>query len=751
MRDILWPLWLALAILVSGCRQFPEPNGVDLIAEFPLARQSYIVSGQGPVGRPAFRAYLGSGLRPDLDGDWARAEIDDQVQAFGFFLYQARPVSVIVTGRSERAKTVAFSCQGKAVGQATVGPKLDGFRLSISQDSVIKGMNWIFVENAGDVAWRDFRMFPSDSGLSTKTGLPLEAGVKGGVLSVPFGQSLDYSLTSPEFSRLVFEVDGWVESGGPALDPSLLEVEVRLIGDGPETPNSWTVRGDGQHKVDLPDGLGEFGLQLSARLLSSGGPLPGQVGVEFRQLKLCRSHAQPSTLPSPPVLTEPTPSRPTNVVVYVVDTLRADKLAAYGYGQPSSPNFDGLAQDSVLFFKAVAESPWTKPSVATIISGLESDQHGVFDFNDVLDPHHTTLAEILKEAGYQTFGVVANPLVGARFGFDQGFDKYLALPVTKRAADVNREAFKLLREKDGERPFFLYLQPIDPHLPYDPPEPFRSRALSWHNIETTEGEKLLPSTDKPGFITMTHHLYRQAALGLPPEVPQSTRRLIEALYDGEVATADAGIGEVIAWLKAQGVYDDTLIVVTSDHGEELLDRDWLGHMHTFYEELVRVPLLIKFPRGRGKGERSEEVFNHRDLLPTIVKELGLSVPKLVQGKSFQARESAQGLSQMKAGADAVEAGQSYSEFLQRGTSLRVGDLKLIHHDSSVKATLLRGLFDLSRDPTEQDNLILKRPLTALRLEAELARQKRRYSGSSEASKGPADVTRSILESLQYVR
>ena len=753
-RGLLICSFLLLTLGLASCQRYPEENSVDLLSEFPLARQSNIVAGQGSVGRPPFRSYLGAGLRPDLDGDWARATSNGRVQAFGFFLYQARPLSVVVTGKSAVAKSVEFRCGGRTVGQGPVASELAGLRLSLSQDSVVPGMNWIEVENAEGVAWRDFRVFPSDTGLSISTGLPLDPeAASDGRVRMPFGQTVSYALQSSGSGRLLLDWKPWVESGAAEVDPEQIEVQVRAISESGEQPRSWTLRGGGGHQVDLPAGLGDFGLELSPRLATPGGALPGQIGVEFSLLSLQRSEPEaeanspPEKSPSP--VSEP--RRRPNVVLLVVDTLRADRLGAYGYERPVSPHFDALATDSVLFPGAFAEAPWTKPSVATILTGLEAGQHGVHDFNDMLEEQHQTLAEELREAGYQTFGVIANPLVGSRFGFGQGFDSYTVLPVSQRSFDVNRKALEQLEKRSKDTPFFLYLQPIDPHLPYDPPQPFRTKALELHGLKEFKGEKLLPTTDKPGFTRLTQHLYRQAALGLKTDVPESTRKMVEALYDGEVATADAGLGELVAWLKKQNLYEETVIIVTSDHGEELIDRDWLGHMHTFYEELVHVPMLMKLPHGTGKGTRYEPTFHHRDILPTVLAKLGLKAPNSARGISYPSATQQGQLSQMDAGRDAVQAGQAFSEFLQRGTALRQGDLKLIHHDSSVKTTLPRGLFDLSTDPLERENLLFQRPVTALRLERELALRKLRYSDAQAASKGPSEVTRSILESLQYVR
>ncbi len=207
-------------------------------------------------------------------------------------------------------------------------------------------------------------------------------------------------------------------------------------------------------------------------------------------------------------------------------------------------------------------------------------------------------------------------------------------------------------------------------------------------------------------------------------------------------------------LKAEGIYDDTLIVVTSDHGEEILDRDWLGHLHSFHEELIHIPLMIKFPRSRWAGTDTTELWQQIDILPTVLDCLGVKVTTPMDGLRFpRQRDKAverEAFSEVKAGLDAREAGQGASDFLEQGHVLRQERWKLVHHDSSIKPNSVRALYDLSADPGENKNLIFESPVRTLFLEKELSRRALRAS-AAPAKKASGEPSEAILRSLQYLR
>jgi arylsulfatase A-like enzyme len=299
------------------------------------------------------------------------------------------------------------------------------------------------------------------------------------------------------------------------------------------------------------------------------------------------------------------PQRP-NLVFVVIDTLRADRLGAYGYGRPTSPALDGLAARGVLYEQAWSVAPWTWPSTASLFTALEPPEHGVLNrFSCYLPEVAETLAERLRVAGWRCVGFSSNPLISAAQNFGQGFERF-ELDEWARSASFLDPALDFLGEVGDER-FLLYLHLTDPHLPFEPEPQWRARLgvgpapLGFAMEDLGARLEALPADDP----------WRLAAL-------QHT----SDLYDAEVAAADDGVGRLLAALEAAGLAERTLVVVTSDHGEELLEHGRLGHSHQLFRESLAVPLLAAGP-GLPRGLRlAAPVQNHR-LLPSVLAWLGL--------------------------------------------------------------------------------------------------------------------------------
>jgi arylsulfatase A-like enzyme len=278
-------------------------------------------------------------------------------------------------------------------------------------------------------------------------------------------------------------------------------------------------------------------------------------------------------------------SRP-NVIIYLVDTLRADHLGVFGYSRDTSPVLDRWAADAVVFEQAYSPTSWTKSATVSLLSGLDPINHRVEDRLDVIPPRVRLLSERLDSLGYENLAVVTNPNVLPLWGFDRGFDVYRDLDSIGRSAradavlDTVTAAIPDLARK---QPFFLYVHLLDPHDPYDPPPPFDSRFAE------------------------------------DPAVPGSG---MIAAYDGEVAFGDSQFQRLLDALKAHDLDEVTLIVFVSDHGEELLDHGGRGHGKTLYEEVLRVPLVIGFPGRADAGRRVDTRVSLIDVVPTILSVLG---------------------------------------------------------------------------------------------------------------------------------
>jgi arylsulfatase A-like enzyme len=374
-------------------------------------------------------------------------------------------------------------------------------------------------------------------------------------------------------------------------------------------------------------------------------------------------------------------SRAPLVVVYLVDTLRADHTGVYGYGRKTTPELDAFAGDAVVFDQAIVHASWTKPSVASILTSRLPGQHRAVQLRDALDPSNVTIAQRLRERGWGTGAAIANSVIyAAESAFDRGFELFAGLhgeddrPSKLTAADVVvDEALAWLGARRG-LPTFLYVHTMDPHVPYAPPPPF-DQMFEPHPREGHPAQD--PRTD-----------YKE---------PLDRDRLI-AQYDGDVAFGDREFGRFLRWLKAAGVYGDALVIFLSDHGEEFLDHGRWLHGRSVFDELIRVPLVVKFPGNRGAGSRVAEQVQGIDVVPTVLQVAGLPIPKDIVGQPLQ--RTVQGI---------VERRVAISEISHRGFvahGVRTGGDKYVRRFSPEDDELL---FDLAKDPGELTNVAAARP------------------------------------------
>jgi len=314
--------------------------------------------------------------------------------------------------------------------------------------------------------------------------------------------------------------------------------------------------------------------------------------------------------------------RPPNIVLYMIDTLRADHLGCYGYSRNTSPSIDRFAENAILFESAQAQTPWTRASVASVLTGLWPQVHGTVGENHVLSPEVNSLAESLQTVGYRTIAVIANGNVNQSWGFDRGFDRFIYLQNVRpgtllaRSTDVNSTIFEVLDELDGDTPFFIWTLSIDPHTPYEAPEPFHSR---------------LTDRSRTPDIGSVSHLAELA--NQEEAVPVQTREHLIDLYDAEIAANDHSFGRLMDELVDRGLFDEGLVVLVSDHGEEFNEHGGWEHGRTLHAEVLDIPLIIKPPRHVGAVRRSETA-QHVDLAPTILEIAGAHSFSVTQGHSL---------------------------------------------------------------------------------------------------------------------
>jgi arylsulfatase A-like enzyme len=312
------------------------------------------------------------------------------------------------------------------------------------------------------------------------------------------------------------------------------------------------------------------------------------------------------------------------VLMISIDTLRPDHLGVYGYARKTSPALDRLAADSVVFETVVATSPWTIPSHAALLSSTFPRVHRA-TAETPISSSVSLLAEVLVEAGWQTAGFIDTPYMSVDRGFGRGFEHYddLAPPSgnNRRTAEIVRERLLSWLAQADERPTFAFWHIMDVHGPYGAPAPFGGRFRS----------TLAPANEDPRLGEMRNlsiHDY------LELDRFASFDELV-ATYDEGIASVDHVIGGLLDVLRDAGLYEDALILVTSDHGESLLDRGiWVGHGLFLTDDEIRVPLIVKLPGNAHAGTRVGDLVSQIDIAPTLLDSLSVMPPATFVGESL---------------------------------------------------------------------------------------------------------------------
>ena len=394
------------------------------------------------------------------------------------------------------------------------------------------------------------------------------------------------------------------------------------------------------------------------------------------------------------------------VVVISIDTLRRDHVSVYGYSRRTTPGLEALARDALVFDDAVSTSSWTLPAHASLLTSTYPSVHGAVDMKRGLSPEWPNLAAILRDNGFFTQAFVTHTYLSRDYGFGEGFDSHHYMPET-RAEEVTNRGISFLRAR-GDLDFFLFLHYYDPHWHYDPPSPYDKKF-------------------DPTYTGATSGIWWEFK-ELEEDIEPRDLHHIEALYDGEIAYTDHHVERLLQEMKRLNVFDKTLVVVTSDHGEEFLDHGEWEHQKTLYEEQLRVPLLVKLPENRRAGERVKRQVSLVDVAPTVIEVLELPPEGSFQGTSLLSVFNESKRPEAWAETEHTLDG-SHLISLRRGAS----DVKAIFRrkDHQVTSTTL---FDLGSDPLEsvplEDTLARERVhkrLEAFVLESEARREGKRVS------------------------
>lgn len=375
-----------------------------------------------------------------------------------------------------------------------------------------------------------------------------------------------------------------------------------------------------------------------------------------------------------------------NLIIVLIDTLRADKLSPYKKDtRVKTPGLSTFLQSAAVMLNARTQENWTKPSVATLLSSLLPWQHNAFTDDARVPDSVELLPELLRERGYYTGAFIANGYVSDKFGFKQGWSTYRNYIREGRrtiAQEVAKDVVEWLDSRPKDKPFFMYMHTIDPHVPYKPPKSF----LDLYDPKPYAG---------PVDFSKTNELLEKIKIG-SLKLNERDKVRLEALYDGEISYHDVHFAATLRALEERGLEKETAIVVTSDHGEEFWDHGSVGHGHSVYDELLHVPMIVRIP-GLTEGKQAlPDAVGLIDVMPTVLEAMGQERPDYLVGQSFVSELQGKGSSAPRS---------ALSGFMQSWRTIGVGSLKLTQRGPDNMR-----LYDVKQDPHEATDIAAQRPL-----------------------------------------
>jgi len=413
-----------------------------------------------------------------------------------------------------------------------------------------------------------------------------------------------------------------------------------------------------------------------------------------------------------------------NVLLISIDTLRADHLGYNGYYRDTSPFLDGLARTGVSFQEAISSSPWTLPSHTSLLTGLYPKNHGVKDENTHIPPGIILLAEYFRANGFSTEGIVNSVYLSERYGFGKGFDNFRYIPENYGAEFVIEAALSYLQTKKKNR-FFLFLHFYDLHSDYSP-------GPDYKNLFNVNKGGRVPAT------TAALQGFRKGQI----KITSSDMEYIVGLYDAEIRELSDKLEIFFNKLKTLNVLENTLVIITSDHGEEFLDHGGVLHGRTLYDELIRVPLIFWGP-GIPAGTTVREQVELIDIMPTLLELNGFSLKTELDGQSFAGLLNGRGESRNIRAAFAEADHNNTENDIKR--MIRADGYKLYFD----RLTGIRKMYHLVSDPLEKKNLYNPENGTAIDLDKRLFEwMGKKETRGTEISLSEKEIEH--LKSLGYV-
>lgn len=731
---------VALGLTLAACSQQSPPRKRvavvhDLVAELPAAEVHREI-GQIDFGTAEARPALGEGWYGNEGGGkhdptvvWSRGR-SSEVE-----IWLAAPRDLRADVRcmpydppDGQPQVVTVELNGRKVDELKLAPKLNNYVLQLPKTAQHAGRNKLTfryrkVTRSGRrhlaVSWDILRFTPGSPTEGWRPQAAERAPSQAPALLLPFNTEAGYYFNLEEGGTLSLQgVRGQGNGAG--------QLQVIAQEDGGRERVLETLKaGSGPRTIELP-GSGERLVRLALRAVPDSPPdSPDDAGGFLVLGPAVRAIGHASEGRG----AQKKPEEPPNVIVYLVDTLRADHVGVFGGGD-LTPNIDDFAEDATVFRNSVAQAPWTKPSVVSMFTGLGPLAHGVQLLDDRLPQEALTVAEMLHASGYRTAGFSTNWHVRGETGLDQGFVFFDFKPDEAASDLLNQRVLHWLDgpQKKGKGPFFLYVHALDPHAPYTPPAEYRKRYAPEVRQEAGYDFDL-----KRVFVSRGKQRREYMA-----EMRQ--------LYNAEVAFNDHSFGEFLKALRQRGLYENSLIVFVADHGEEFDEHGDFGHARNLYNETLNIPLIVKWP-GQRRGQVVESLAQHVDLLPTLLQAAGAPMPQGLPGMDLAQ------LAASREDPEALTGRQVFSHLNHRG---RVG-VSVVHAGWKLIHPLTRDLaaspqlHDRDRDPRERTSRAADLPVRAGFLGSLIRAEMERSRGGLKAERFRIDPeTRKALEALGYL-
>lgn len=722
----------ALALTLAACSpEHAPPRQVaavhHLVAELPAAELHREV-GTLDFGTAEARPFLMEGWYPNEGGRGGRPTIvwsRGRTSALEFWLATPREIRADLRcspfdPQDGQPQVVTVELNGRPVGQLTLRPRMNDYSIELPVAAQVAGRNRLvfryrkttrFERRHLAVSWDLLRFDPVRGEAAELPRAEQRAG-RAPALFVPVGSEATFYFPIEEEGAL--SLDG-VRVQGDAGKKLLV---IARADGGREQVLETIDASRGPHALALP-GRGARLVEIALRAVPDTAEATGGFQLLAPTVRTQKTQWTAST--------EDRGAGKPNIIIYLVDTLRADHVGTYGGGD-LTPNMDAFGRGATVFENTIAQAPWTKPSVAALFTGRGPLSHGVRLLHDLLPQEADTAAELLGAAGYQTAAFSTNWHIRRETGMDQGFGFFDFSPDEAASDKLNQRLFRWL-EHQAKSPFFLYAHALDPHEPYTPPADYRKKYAPDVREEAGYEFDLKRVDNSRG---------------------KERRKYMEELrplYKAEVAFNDHSFGEFLKVLRERDLYDSSLIVLVADHGEEFDEHGARGHTSHLYAETLNIPLIVKWP-GQRRGQRVASIAQHIDILPTLLRVAGVEAPPGLPGMDLAA------VATTGEDPEALSGRWVLSHLSHRdrvGMSLVHAGWKLVHPQTPGLAQT-NELYHRASDRGETRNRIGEAPVRAgwlsslIRAESERSRR----TGLRAEHMKIDEETRRALEALGYL-